>query len=276
LVQGERAARRHRAAAALIAAAGALAAAAAGAQDVDVRPPFVTTPEEVVERMLVLAGAGPRDFVVDLGSGDGRIVIAAAAKFGARGLGVDIDESLVALARRNAERAGVSARAAFEARDALHADLTQATVVTIYLLPWLVDRLQPKLMDELRPGARIVAHAFPMRGWRPDRVERLRLARRHEGQGAESVLYLWVVPAKARGAWRAGERSLTIHQNFQEIEIEAALAGRALAVKEARLEGDAIAFAGPELSFRGRVASDAIAGTLTHEGRTEAVTFRRR
>ncbi len=252
------------------------AANAASAQETDRTPPFVTTPEEVVERMLRLARVGPDDFVVDLGSGDGRIVIAAAARFGARGHGVDIDGGLVARSRRNAQAAGVAARASFEERDALQADLSRATVVTIYLLPWLVDQLQPKLMHELKPGARIVAHAFPMKGWRPDRTERLRLTRRHPGQGDESVLYLWIVPAQARGAWRSGDWSLTIHQNFQEIEVEAEHGGRSLAVKEARLEGDSIEFSGNGFAFRGRVSSDSIAGDLTRAGQTARLTFGRR
>jgi precorrin-6B methylase 2 len=260
--------RRCRFAAALL-----FATAAASAQETDRTPPFVTTPEEVVERMLRLARVGPGDFVVDLGSGDGRIVIAAAAKFGARGLGVDIDGDLIAQSRRNAQAAGVGDRAAFEKCDALQADLSRATVVTLYLLPWLVDALQPKLMGELKPGARIVAHAFPMKGWRPDRVEKLRLARRHAGQGDESLLYLWVVPAQARGTWRSGDWRMTIHQNFQEIEIEAASGERALAVREARLEGDALSFSGEGFAFRGRVAGQAITGELTRVGRTAQLAF---
>ena len=273
LVAGKRAARHRRLAVALMLAA---LAAAAGAQDEDVRPPFVTTPGEVVERMLALAGAGPQDYVIDLGSGDGRIVIEAAKRFGARGLGVDIDARLVALSRENAQRAGVAARAAFEERDVLATDLSPATVVTIYLLPWLVDRLQPKLLGELRPGARIVAHAFPMKGWKPDRTEKLRLARRHDGQGDESVLYLWIVPAQARGEWQGGDWRLRIHQNFQEIEVEAEAAGRRLEVTQAKLAGDAIAFSGAGFSFRGRVEAGRIAGSLALGERIAPLALTRR
>ncbi len=258
-----------------LAAALTLMALALGARAQEVRPPFVTTPEEVVERMLLLAGTGADDFVMDLGSGDGRIVIAAARKFGARGLGVDIDPALVALSRENARRAGVDALARFEERDVLATDLSRATVVTIYLLPWLVDRLQPKLLHELRPGARIVAHAFAMKGWKPDRSERLRIAQPQQGQSGESMLYLWTVPAEARGAWQAQDWQLRVHQNFQEIEVEAAAGGRPLAVEQARLEGRAIVISGPGFSFRGRVEGAAIQGELTHSGKTEPITFRR-
>lgn len=272
MVAGTRAARGRRFAAALILAA---VAAGARAQDDEIRPPFVTTPDEVVERMLALAGTRADDFVMDLGSGDGRIVIAAARKFGARGLGVDIDPKLVALSRENARRAGVEALARFEERDVLATDLAPATVVTIYLLPWLVDRLQPKLMHELSPGARIVAHAFAMKGWKPDRSEHLRVVRPERGQSGESSLFLWTVPAEARGHWRAGDWQLRVHQNFQEIEVEVGAGGAPLAVRAAKLEGRAIGFSGPEFEFRGRVEGSAIQGELTRGGRTEAITFRR-
>ena len=225
--------------------------------------------------MLALAGTGPRDYVVDLGSGDGRIVIAAAKLFGARGLGVDIDPMLIELSRRNALRAGVAERAVFEERDALWTDLSRATVVTIYLLPSLIDRLQPKLLDELRPGARIVSHAFAMKGWKPDRVVQVRIRSPYLPQGDESTIYLWIVPAQARGLWRSGDWQLRIGQNFQEIEIEAAVAGRRVALSEAKLEGHAIAFSGTGISFRGRVETATIAGELTQAGRTTPISFSR-
>lgn len=246
------------------------------AQERPQQAPFITTPEEVVERMLALAGTGPADFVVDLGSGDGRIVIAAAQKFGARGLGVDIDSRLVARSRENARRAGVADRVAFEERDVFRTDLSNASVVTIYLLPGLIDQLQPKLLDELKPGARIVAHAFGMKGWRPDRSERMRLARRHEGQGDESTIHLWVVPAQARGEWQGGDWRLRVHQNYQEIEVEGTVAGRPLAVKQASLDGTAISFSGEGFAFRGRVQGGLMTGELTRGGETQALALRRR
>lgn len=247
----------------------------ARAQDSEVRPPFVTTPDAVVERMLLLAGTRADDFVMDLGSGDGRIVIAAARSFGARGLGVEIDPTLVARSRENARRAGVDALARFEQGDVLASDLSRATVVTIYLLPWLVDRLQPKLMHELKPGTRIVAHAFAMKGWKPDRSERLQVAQPERGQSGESTLFLWTVPAEARGGWRAGGWRLRVHQNFQEIEVEVAADGETLTVEQARLDGRNIAFSGPEFSFRGRVEGDLMPGALSRKETSEAITFRR-
>jgi protein-L-isoaspartate O-methyltransferase len=244
-----------------------LAACGARAQEGEVRAPFITTPPEVVARMLQLAGTGPQDTVIDLGSGDGRIVIAAARDHGARGLGIELDPKLVALARENARRAGVADRARFEEGDALKADLTQASVVTIYLLPFLLDQLQPRLLAQLRPGARIVSHAFAFKGWKPDRAETVRISARHEGQGNESRVHVWIVPAQVRGAWQApaGWR-LRVHQNFQEIEVEAAQEGKPLEVSTARLEGTALSFAGPDFSFRGRAEGSRLMGELQRGG----------
>lgn len=127
--------------------------------------------------MLRLAGTGPSDVVMDLGSGDGRIVIAAARTFGARGIGIEIDARLVAQSRDLARRASVAERTEFLLEDIRKADLSKASVVTIYLLPFLIDQLQPRFLDELRPGTRIVTHAFGMVGWAPDRRETVRVTR---------------------------------------------------------------------------------------------------
>jgi len=257
-------------------AALAIAACGARAQEGEVRAPFITTPPEVVARMLQLAGTGPQDTVLDLGSGDGRIVIAAARDHGARGLGIELDPKLVALARENARRAGVADRARFEEGDALKAELTQASVVTIYLLPFLLEQLQPRLLGQLRPGARVVTHAFAMKGWPPDRAETVRLSARHEGQGDESRIFLWVVPAQVRGAWAApGGWRLRIHQNFQQIEVEAAQDGRPVEVSTARLEGTALSLAGPEISFRGRAEGSRLTGELRRGGVRAPLAFER-
>jgi len=253
-------------------AAAALVALVVRAQDPEVRAPFVTTPEDVVERMLALAGTGPADYVIDLGSGDGRIVI-AAAKLGAKGLGVEIDGKLVEVSRENANRAGVAGLAQFVEGDVLLTDLSRATVVTIYLLPSLIDRLQPKFLDELRPGTRIVSHAFAMKGWNPDRVEKVHLRSPHLRQGDESTIFLWIVPAQARGYWRAGDLSLRVHQNFQQIEVEATAGGRPVTVTEAKLEGSAISFSGPDIAFRGQVGPKSINGEMTRNGRASRVSF---
>lgn len=253
-----------------------LVALPALAQEGEIRAPFITTPPEVVARMLQLAATGPQDFVIDLGSGDGRIVIAAAREHGARGLGIELEPELVAKARENARLAGVAARARFEEGDALKVDLSPASVVTIYLLPSLLERLQPRLLAQLRPGSRVVTHAFAMKGWPPDRTELVRLSARHEGQGDESRIFLWVVPAQARGAWRApGGWQLRIQQNYQQVEVEASVAGKLLAVDKARLQGTALAFSGLGFAFHGRVEGGRLSGDLERGGRREALVFER-
>ena len=154
--------------------------------------PYVPTPDRVVHEMLTLAEVGPDDLVYDLGAGDGRIVIAAARWRGARGVGIEIDPDLVRQARLDAERAGVADRVRFESRDLFTADLRDATVVTLYLSPALNARLAPRLLAELRPGARIVSHQFSMGDVPPARTVRLSV------DGREHLLYLWVVPGRPR------------------------------------------------------------------------------
>ena len=240
----------------------------AQADDTDVRAPFITTPGSVVERMLELAGTRGSDVVMDLGSGDGRIVIAAARKFGARGIGIELDRGLVEQSRRNARLAKVAERVSFVQGDVLSADISQASVVTLYLLPGLIGKLQPRFIYELRPGTRIVAHAFAMAGWKPDRTETVRLTERHEGQGPESKLYLWVVPAEVRGLWRGAGRELRIAQNYQQIEIDGA--------ERASISGREISLQFKEGHFRGRVEGDRMAGELlAPDGRREALVLLR-
>jgi hypothetical protein len=237
-------------------------------------PPFVTTPDEVVGRMLELAGTAPGDLVIDLGSGDGRIVIAAAQKFGARGIGIELDARLVARSRENARLAGVSERVAFVHADVLLADIGEASVITLYLLPQLIDRLQPRLLSELQPGTRIVSHAFGMTGWRPDRSETVRLAQRHPLQGDESRIFLWIVPASARGEWQAADVRITVHQNFQELEVEGSVGRRPLAAL-GRVAGREIAWQGKDARFRGRVEGNRMVGELMLDGRAEQLVLSR-
>jgi ubiquinone/menaquinone biosynthesis C-methylase UbiE len=148
--------------------------------------PYVPTPEQVVERMLEVANVGPNDLVYDLGSGDGRIVIAAAKKHGARGVGIDIDPDRIREARANARSAGVSDRVEFREGDLFKTDLSQASVVTLYLLSSVNLQLRPKLLNELKPGTRIVSHAFDMGDWKPLKVEKV----------GSSTVYYWVVPER--------------------------------------------------------------------------------
>ena len=223
--------------------------ASAHAQETEWQVPFITTPEEVVERMLELAGTRAGDLVVDLGSGDGRIVIIAAKKFGARGLGIELDQRLVDQSISNARAAGVADRVSFVQGDVLTADISKASVVTVYLLPGLIGQLQQRFTGELRPGTRIVSHAFGMAGWAPDRTALMRLSRPHRGQGDESRLFLWIVPADVRGVWRGDGRRFTIEQNYQQIEVDG-VAGK--------LSGNDISWG----KFRGRVDGDRISGDL--------------
>jgi ubiquinone/menaquinone biosynthesis C-methylase UbiE len=166
----------------LLSLAGSLFVPCALARDV----PFVPTPEKVVDRMLEVAKVGPNDVVYDLGSGDGRIVIAAAKKHGARGVGIDIDPERVKEARANARSAGVSDRVEFREADLFKTDLSEATVVTLYLLSSVNLQLRPKLLSELKPGTRIVSHAFDMGDWKPLKTEKV----------GSSTLYYWVVPER--------------------------------------------------------------------------------
>lgn len=239
--------------------------ACAGAQDGDSPAPFITTPDEVVERMLALAGTGPDDFVVDLGSGDGRIVIEAARRFGARGLGIDLDPRLVALSRRNAEAAGVAGRVRFAQGDVLTADLSRASVVTVYLLPGLMWNLRGRFISELQPGTRIVSHAFGMPGWTPDRSESVAVSSPHAGQGPRSTLHLWIVPAEVRGEWRNGDERLRIVQSYQQIEVEGA--------SRAELRGRQISWQGAAGRFRGTVEGNRMVGRLETAAGSRSVTL---
>jgi len=155
--------------------------------------PFVATPEDIVEKMLEFAKVGPRDVVYDLGCGDGRIVIAAARKYGARGVGVDIDPKRIAESRANARNAGVDSRVTFLLQDAMTVDVSPATVVTLYLVATSNLRLRPVLTGQLAPGSRIVSHNFGMGNWEPNDVLNLK-----DSRGTTRTLYLWIADGKVR------------------------------------------------------------------------------
>jgi protein-L-isoaspartate O-methyltransferase len=250
------------------------------AQEPPVNAPFITTPDEVVDRMLRLARTRPTDTVMDLGSGDGRIVISAAKAFGARGIGVEIDARLVERSRQNARSAGVAERVEILQGDVLRTELGRASVVTVYLLPQLIDRLQPKFLDELKPGARIVTHAFSMKGWRPDASEIVTLSKPHPSQGDRSEIFLWIVPAQVRGEWEAKGWQLRISQNFQEVEVEGEAAGGRFAPGRAQLSGETLSFNGEArgrpFSFGGRVQGNRISGELTVDGVQTPLVFTKR
>ncbi|MDP8993664.1 MAG: class I SAM-dependent methyltransferase, partial [Pseudomonadota bacterium] len=216
--------------------------------------PYVATMEEVVEVMLDLAEVGPSDHVIDLGSGDGRIIIAAARR-GATGLGVDLDPARIEEARASARAAGVQDRVEFRVQDLFETPISDADVVAIYLLPEINLRLRPRFLSQLRPGARVVSHAFDMGDWRPDRTA--------EVEGAK--VFLWIVPARVEGRWTLtdpfGENyDLRIEQRYQEIAGSVDTNGRARQITDARLIGDRIRFtadlgAGPR-QFQGRIVGN--------------------
>ncbi len=164
--------------------------------------PYVQSSMTVVDTMLSIAGVGPQDYVVDLGSGDGRIVIGAAKKFGARALGIEYDSRLVEESRRNALREGVADRASFLRQDIFEADFSNASVVTMYLLPDVNLQLRPRLLYELRPGTRVVSHDFDMGDWAPDAKQTVPVPDKPVGPRKESTIFLWTVPARLAGSWR--------------------------------------------------------------------------
>lgn len=232
---------------------------------------FVPTPMEVVDSMLAVTRVTKEDRLYDLGSGDGRIVITAAKRLGTRGIGIDIDPQRIEESRRNADTAGVKNLVEFRQADLFETDLRQATVITLYLLPTLNVKLRPKLFAELRPGTRVVSHAFNMGDWEPDRTL----------YAGGRTVYYWVMPAKLDGMWtltapgggttRTYELRLT--QNYQRLEGTATAGGRTLAVDSARVIGDSVVFTladtigrasgeGQRMRFAGRLDAGALSGTM--------------
>jgi SAM-dependent methyltransferase len=183
--------------------------------------PFITSPDNVTLEMLRLADVKAADHVIDLGSGDGRIVILAARRFGASGLGVEIDPQLVALSQKNARDAGVAERAVFREQDLFKTDLTKASVITMYLLPDVNLQLRPVLLD-LKPGTRLVSHDWDLGDWKPDQTTVVPVPDKKVGLEKSSKVHLWVVPAKVAGLWCGtgplGEFSLRLTQRYQEVE----------------------------------------------------------
>ncbi len=218
-----------------LAAAMLLAAAAASAQD---EVPFITTPDRVTVAMLELAGVGERDHVLDLGSGDGRIVITAARRFGASGLGVEIVPELVRKSREHARAAGVEARVEFREQDLFSTDLARATVVTMYLLPEVNLQLRPRLLA-LVPGTRIASHDWDMGEWEPDRSLTIDVPDKAIGREKKSRVFLWIVPALVHGTWCAGDARLDVTQRFQRFSATLQMRGHAapVAVFDGRVVG---------------------------------------
>jgi hypothetical protein len=225
---------------------------------------WVPSPDDVVDRMLTMAQVTPDDFVVDLGAGDGKIAIAAAKKFGAQALGIEYNPAMVKLGNENAKAAGVAGsgpgKALIRHGDIFATDFSQATVVTMYLLPGLNMKLRPQLLS-MRPGTRVVSHSFNMEDWEPDEIASL------EGRRA----YFWVVPANVHGSWTleaAGRRAeLSLEQVFQKITGHVALGALHAGLREPRLRGFNIAFAyvdaaGVRREFTGSVSNGKMEGSF--------------
>jgi phospholipid N-methyltransferase len=238
---------------------------------------WVPTPDEVVERMLTMAQVTPKDFVMDLGAGDGKIAIAAARKFGARAVGIEYNPDMVKHANANAQAAGVAGNGAGKAvirhGDIFQTDFSQATVITLYLLPALNMKLRPQLLS-MRPGTRVVSHSFTMEDWQADEVSSM------DGRRA----YFWVVPANVMGNWTLEmpdqKLEMTLEQTFQKISGTLALQPIQAGLREPRLYGAAISFSyvgqdGMRRDLSGRVDGSRMEGTFRDErngqGRWSAV-----
>lgn len=223
---------------------------------------WIPSEEVMVARMLDVANVTARDYVIDLGSGDGRVVIAAARR-GARALGVEFNPDLVKYSEWKARQAGVAPRARFVQGDLFQADLSPASVVTLFLLEENNLKLLPKLLS-LRPGTRIVSNSFAMADWKPERQLEAGVK---EGCTAYCTAYLWIVPARVDGTWRTGGGELALKQRFQVISGLLNEGGREAAV-EGRLDGDRIRFTAGAARYSGRVSRDIIKGTVSEGGKS--------
>jgi precorrin-6B methylase 2 len=220
---------------------------------------WVPTSQALVEKMLDMANVTSQDYVIDLGSGDGRTVIAAARR-GARALGIEYNPDMVELSRSNAAAEGVSSRATFVKADLFESDLSQATVITMFLLPAINLKLRPALL-ELKPGTRIVSNTFTMEEWAPDETATV-----SDGCSSWCTALFWIVPAKVEGTWRLPEGELTLKQDFQMVSGTLTSGNGALAITSGRLRGDLITFSAGGAVYTGHVSGDSVAGTVTSDG----------
>src|SRR5688572_3179506 len=221
---------------------------------------WVPTPQTLVEKMLDMAKVTPQDVVYDLGSGDGRTVI-TAAKRGATAVGIEYNPDMVALSERAAKKEGVTDRAKFMKADLYAADLSKATVITMFLLPEINLKLRPKLLD-LKPGTRLVSNSFTMGEWQHDRkVE----ANEKEGCQSYCTAYLWIVPAKVDGTWKTADGEIVLKQTFQMLTGTLKGKGGETQLK-GRLNGERITFKAGDAQYSGQVSGDSIKGTVKGGG----------
>jgi len=262
---------------------------AGAAEDVDAKRtggPYVPTPQVVVDEMLRIGKVGAGDYLVDLGSGDGIIVLTAATRLKARGFGVDIDPELVKLANAEARKRGVADRASFHVQDVFKADISKATVVTLYLLPGMMVNLRPKILTELRPGTRVVSHDYHFDDWMPEDQFTWDVPEKEKVNGIpRATVYLWIVPARVAGRWQvrlappaAGAYELDLRQTYQDFDGSVTGGGLKRArLTQSRLSGDEISFAfasgADRHLFRGRVAGDSMEGTVQLAGGKGAVKW---
>ena len=257
-------------------------AATAMAQDYG-DTPYVQTPQVVVDKMLEIAKVSSKDYLVDLGSGDGRMIITAAKRYGARGFGVDLNKSLVTLSNRNAAKMGVANRAVFYERDLHETDLAKADVLTLYLLPEVNLMVRPRILA-LKPGTRLVSHDYGFGEWPPDIELSMDAPGKPVGRDQKSKVMFWVVPARVAGKWvwqgPAGQYELQLEQVFQKITGTLSAGGRRAAIEKAVLTGDHISFEAAldkgekgekgRQEFSGKVINNAIAGNLRAAGAAQA------
>ena len=278
----------------LVWAALAILPLGASAQDAlkELDTPYVPTPQVVVDRMLEIARVKAGETVIDLGSGDGRIMIEAASRYGARGFGVEIDPLLVKRSNENAARAGVADRVKFLQQDLFKTDFHEANVLTLYLLPDVNLALRPKILAELKPGARVVSHDYGMGEWRPDAQETVAAPDKKVGARKESQVFLWTVPANVEGDWifelSSGVKSrrtrMVLKQKFQVVSGSVELTGQGVVrLSEGKLSGDELRLILPRgavnrgpVEMVGRVTGDTLAGTLRKADREIATWSARR
>ena len=215
---------------------------------------WVPTPQALVDKMLDMAKVTPKDYVIDLGSGDGRTVI-TAAKRGSRALGIEYNPDMVELSKRNAAKEGVSDKAQFIKADLFESDFSKAQVITMFLLPSINLKLRPKILD-LKPGTRIVSNSFDMGEWTPNQTEKV------DGCTNWCTAYLWIVPAKVEGTWKLSQGELTLKQNFQMISGTLKSGNNNAQITNGKLNGDQISFTAGGAQYAGHVNGNAIEGTV--------------
>lgn len=223
---------------------------------------WLPTAQSLVDRMLEMAKLTPGDHLIDLGSGDGRLVITAARR-GATAHGIEYNPDLVTLSQRAAQAEGVAARATFEKADIFESDFSKATVITMFLLPELNLQLRPKLL-EMKPGTRIVSNSFDMGDWQPDQTQQVT-----ENCRTYCEAYQWTVPAKVAGTWRLADgRELVLQQNFQMLEGTLRQGGSSVAVSDARMDGTRIRFTAGGERYVGEVTPGRLQGSVNEGARS--------